>query len=204
MDVDELQPYEGGDGVASTSELLLHKRSHPSASQTVHLQIDEAFDIDAYIAPYEGRRRIERLLFIARSCPELRDRARQLALKAIETSSLDYKLYLHIIADGDGKAVHGDERWIEDARVKQESGREKLDVELKNYQNNLIKESIRVRTATVHGSTPLTTPFIDGIQRYRRLQSKIWRFGCRNPCLWQVEGLLHNPAACPRHVSECH
>lgn len=33
---------------------------------------------------------------------------------------------------------------MEDARVKQESGLEKLDVELKNYQNNLIKESIRV------------------------------------------------------------
>lgn len=72
----------------------------------------------------------------------MRLKAFQLALDTIKTSSLDYRLYQEVA--NECREVEIDEKWMEDARVKQESGLEKLDVELKNYQNNLIKESIRV------------------------------------------------------------
>jgi COP9 signalosome complex subunit 1 len=98
--------------------------------------------VDMLLSCLAGRRRIERLLFVARSCPALRVKAFQLALDTIKTSSLDHRLYQEVA--NECRDVEIDEKWMEDARVKQESGLEKLDVELKNYQNNLIKESIRV------------------------------------------------------------
>lgn len=68
--------------------------------------------------------------------------AYNLALEAIKDTSLDYKLYLSI---GDEcKDLNVDRMWAQEAKKKQESGLDKLDVELKNYQNNLIKESIRM------------------------------------------------------------
>ena len=96
------------------------------------------------------RRRIDRLLFVGRNCPTLRVKAYQLALDAIKLYSLDYRLYLDIGHECPEATV--DEEWAEEARVKQESGLDKLDVELKNYQNNLIKESIRVRVKPMAGS----------------------------------------------------
>jgi hypothetical protein len=41
-----------------------------------------------------------------------------------------------------------DDTWVNETHHKARSGLEKLEVELKNYQNNLIKESIRVRART--------------------------------------------------------
>lgn len=88
------------------------------------------------------RRRITRLLFIAKRCPDLRVAAYKLALDTIKETSLDYNLYLSI--GNLCKEVEVDRNWVRDAKKKQESGFDKLDVELKNYQNNLIKESIRM------------------------------------------------------------
>lgn len=100
------------------------------------------YSLDTSCCLCADRRRILRLLFIARSCPELRVQAYKLALDAIKDTSLDYKLYLSI---GDEcKDVPIDRKWAQEAKKKQESGLDKLDVELKNYQNNLIKESIRM------------------------------------------------------------
>lgn len=137
MEVDE-PVIVSGPGEASTSNLP--KRA---AKAPVHFKDDsEPFDLEGFVAPYTGRRRIERLLFVARSCPQLRVQAFNAALESIKTSSLDYKLYLDIL--NECKEADGDEKWAEEARVKYENEQEKLDVELKNYQNNLIKESIRV------------------------------------------------------------
>lgn len=63
-------------------------------------------------------------------------------MEAIKDTSFDYKLYLSV---GDEcKDVPIDRNWAKEAKKQQESGLDKLDVELKNYQNNLIKESIRM------------------------------------------------------------
>ena len=115
-----------------------------TAITPVPLKEDDSFDLESYVGPYSDRRRIERLLFVARSSPTLRVQAYTLALTAIQQSSLDYRLYFEVLAEC--KELSGDEVWPEDARIKQENGLEKLDVELKNYQNNLIKESIRVHS----------------------------------------------------------
>lgn len=114
------------------------------ALSPVIINEDDPFDLKSYVEPYNDRRRIERLLFVARSCPALRVQAYKAALNSIKQCSLDYRLFLEVLVEC--KELDWDESWAEDAKAKQENGLEKLDVELKNYQNNLIKESIRVRS----------------------------------------------------------
>jgi hypothetical protein len=45
----------------------------------------------------------------------------------------------------EGKEERVDREWIEKARREAQNGQDKLEVELKGYLTNLIKESIRVR-----------------------------------------------------------
>jgi len=132
-----------GSGGPSTSTSA-GKRSN---GLNLTLQDDDPFELDAYIAPYSDRRRIERLLFVARNCASLRQQAYSAALETIKSSSLDYKLYADVVAECKEVAavsLSPDQTWISSTKAKQESGWDKLEVELKNYQNNLIKESIRV------------------------------------------------------------
>merc|ERR1712093_963713 len=119
--------------------------TRPRAPQLT-LQDDDPFELDNYIAPYSERRRIERLLFVARNCLTLRAQAYNAVLDTIKKYSLDYKLYGQVLEEcvDLGEEVKGDQAWLATAKSKQESGLDKLDVELKNYQNNLIKESIRM------------------------------------------------------------
>ena len=154
-----------------------------------------------YAPPSVDRRRIERLLFIARSCPSLRVKAYQQALDAIKIYSLDYKLYQEVA--NECSEVQVDELWMEDARVKQESGLEKLDVELKNYQNNLIKESIRVRCSSNQSPEPVLSPArADGLPRHWRLPAQNRRCNRSYQILCKVKRVLHYLAAHPRHVAQ--
>jgi COP9 signalosome complex subunit 1 len=48
------------------------------------------------------------------------------------------------------EVVDVDQKWIEQTTSKNQNERQKLEVELKNYTNNMIKESIRVRERTIY------------------------------------------------------
>lgn len=117
-----------------------------------------------------GRTKITRLLFIASNAPALRGAALTLALQSIVASTLDVALYeatfdaynkfLFECSSGqmmnqaamqwyeamklEGKEMMIDRKWIETATREARSGQDRLEVELKGYTTNLIKESIRV------------------------------------------------------------
>lgn len=115
-----------------------------------------------------GRNKVTRLLFIAQSAPALAGPALTLALAEIQRSTLDVVLYeeafhmyrqtMSALESGEntspvaaawyesvkGKQVPLDRAWIEHARKEGQSTMDKLEVELKGYSTNLIKESIRV------------------------------------------------------------
>ena len=84
-----------------------------------------------------GRLRIERLLFVREHCPLLSNECQSLALKWIQTDTLDARLY----ASSGGC----DQQWVESTTKVAKERQEKLEEELKNYKSNHIKESIRVR-----------------------------------------------------------
>lgn len=104
-------------------------------------------------------------------CPSLSGQAFTLALATLRESTLDFAMYettfthyrqiVNHLQSGDnkdpvaqawyssikGKEVPIDRAWMDRARREARSGQDKLEVELKGYTTNLIKESIRVRSA---------------------------------------------------------
>lgn len=105
---------------------------------------------------FVGRRKIQRLMFIGRSCPALAVEAFRLAAEAIKADTMDVGLYEEAVTgyqaaldrglqDTDGNKLQRDDEWISNTRRAAQKESDKLEVELKSYQSNLIKESIRVR-----------------------------------------------------------
>ncbi|KAK4702667.1 COP9 signalosome complex subunit 1, partial [Phenoliferia sp. Uapishka_3] len=118
--------------------------------------------------PPSGRTKVTRLNHIANSSPSLAGPALTLTLASIKADTLDTTLYestfssyrqcVNSIATGEnkdplavawhqsvkGKEVPIDRVWLEKTRREAQSGIDKLEVELKGYTTNLIKESIRM------------------------------------------------------------
>jgi COP9 signalosome complex subunit 1 len=138
-------------------------------SAPVALPDPSVFDLEAYAAHYTDRRKVQRLLFVARSCPALAMDAFALAIATLEQTSLDVQLYEQAVQEhnaaleglqrelassskpsqaalnaADRKAIPLNQAWVKATRDKAEREQDKLEVELKSYQSNVIKESIRV------------------------------------------------------------
>ncbi|EKM56660.1 uncharacterized protein PHACADRAFT_253909 [Phanerochaete carnosa HHB-10118-sp] len=124
------------------------------------LPIDDnhPFDLDQYISNYTGRALVDRLTFLIPQCPTLAVQAAQVAAKHIRNMR-DTSLYSHLSiayeqaqtnASSDAplppfhEVVSIDQTWIEETNRKNADERTKLEVELKTYSSNMIKESIRM------------------------------------------------------------
>ncbi|KAJ6590942.1 26S proteasome subunit RPN7-domain-containing protein [Mycena vulgaris] len=114
------------------------------------------FDLDGYISNYTGRTAVDRLIHIIATCPALAPEAFQLAVQHIHQSR-DPSLYQQVMSAYD--QISGvsdaplpsamdlaslDTRWADETMAKNQAERSKLEVELKTYSNNMIKESIRM------------------------------------------------------------
>lgn len=118
---------------------------------------DHSFDLDAYIAPYTGRTVIDRLIAIIIQCPSIAPHALSLAIQRVyrlrDPSLLNAVInaYESVLGTQEGKGlppvadvVSVDMEWVEDVTKRNIAERTKLEVELKTYTNNMIKESIRM------------------------------------------------------------
>ena len=107
------------------------------------------WDLDQYILNYSGHGQIHRLKFIALKSSTLQGDALKIAIRLIKDTTLDVSLYqetveqLRLLDSGSPESVV-DRSWVENAIRTTKITTEKLEAELKNYKNNLIKESIRV------------------------------------------------------------
>jgi COP9 signalosome complex subunit 1 len=96
----------------------------------------------------DDRSAIKRLQFIAGSCPSL---APQALAKALDYTleGKDTTLYQNVFAQYNSVANPQeikdlDAEWVEKTSNKAQTEKDKLEVELKMYTGNMIKESIRV------------------------------------------------------------
>lgn len=120
-----------------------------------------------------GRNKVTRLLHVARTSPSVGGPALTLALNAIKALTLDTRLYeetyyqyrqlLESLAGQTGDEADSnatawleqsgakdhpepfDREWVEQSKHEAQAGLDRLEIELKGYLTNLIKESIRVR-----------------------------------------------------------
>lgn len=110
------------------------------------------FELASYIANYRGRTVLTRLYLVASCCPPLREEAAKILLAEAKKGS-DTTIYQDAVsllnrsnppADG-GTGL--DMAWLEKKEKQNAAETARLEVELKGYKNNLIKESIRVSSS---------------------------------------------------------
>ncbi|CAG8535831.1 18266_t:CDS:2, partial [Racocetra persica] len=140
-----------------SSILALFKMEDSNANakrkRTLDIVVDSPnnLDLDTYIANYKGHTKVDRLLFIAKRCPPLQIDAYKLALQELRDNSLDHNKYLNtanklneVLASQGYPSYPVDNAWVETTQKRAKTTLERLEVELKNFKNNLIKESIRM------------------------------------------------------------
>ncbi|GBE83515.1 G protein pathway suppressor 1 [Sparassis latifolia] len=129
-----------------------------TGKRPANLPVDEAhpFDLEAYISSYKGRTYVDRLVQIIALCPSIAAQALQLALLEV-FQMRDVNLYRTVLSTYEQVSVAsngqlplvGDiaplnQKWIDETNQKNQVDRTKLEVELKTYTSNMIKESIRM------------------------------------------------------------
>lgn len=107
------------------------------------------WDLDQYILNYTGHGQIQRLKFIALKSPALQIDALKYAIRLIKERTLNVSLYHETVEqlrllNPSLPETHIDQSWVEQSTRGAKQTTERLEAELKNYKNNLIKESIRV------------------------------------------------------------
>ncbi|KAG7445325.1 G protein pathway suppressor 1 [Guyanagaster necrorhizus] len=130
--------------------------SQPKRSFTVPVDDAHPFDLESYISNYSGRTVVDRLTHIILLCPSIAVDAFHLAIQHIHQSR-DPSQYQGLVtayeqayANATGSLPPISEfaslstRWIDETLAKNQSDRLKLEMELKTYSNNMIKESIRM------------------------------------------------------------
>ncbi|KAF5373404.1 hypothetical protein D9615_009517 [Tricholomella constricta] len=129
-------------------------------SRRIIAPVDEAhpFDLESYISNYSGRTAIDRLVHILQTCPSIAPETFQLAVQHVHQSR-DPSLYQHLLSIYEQLALSSDlpgqlpnpmdlatldTKWADETLAKNQAEKIKLEVELKTYSNNMIKESIRM------------------------------------------------------------
>ncbi|KAF4579650.1 hypothetical protein EYR40_000174 [Pleurotus pulmonarius] len=144
--------------VDAPEELLLPSTAPKSGRRSTTVPVDDThpFDLEGYIANYSGRTVIDRLTHIIVSCPSIAPEAFNLAIQHIHQSRDPSQYQIVLDAYEHASAVSPsplpspndiaslDGQWAEETLSKNQAERTKLEVELKTYSNNMIKESIRM------------------------------------------------------------
>ncbi|KAI0252803.1 26S proteasome subunit RPN7-domain-containing protein [Lactifluus subvellereus] len=158
MDVDPIE--EDGIihyGSAQTEALS----SRTLASWAVVVDDAHPFDLDTYISGYSGRSALDRLIYVISLCPALAPQALKRSLQLlIEPTQRDTEYYKAILSAYETTASRPGVRlpplddlvpdhtpfvaWAEETIERNNAERRKLEVELKTYTGNMIKESIRM------------------------------------------------------------
>ncbi|KAF9006986.1 G protein pathway suppressor 1 [Cyathus striatus] len=148
MDIDIIEETQG---MGSTP-------SPPKKPLLVPVDDAHPFDLEGYIANYSGRTVIERLIHITAIAPSIATETYQLAIQHIHQSR-DPSLYQYLLQayelvlsnSGEGSGLPDlqnvpqlDTKWADETITRNQAERMKLEVELKTYSNNMIKESIRM------------------------------------------------------------
>ncbi|KAH8101716.1 PCI-domain-containing protein [Cristinia sonorae] len=147
MDVDLIDETEG--------HAFVIQKSAGKRPQVLPIDDAHPFDLEAYISGYSGRAAVDRLTFIIAVCPSLAPQAFQLAITQMQ-SLRDTFLYNKTVEAYNNAQKQNEELpphtdvaiieqgWSENITAKNNAERTKLEVELKTYSSNMIKESIRM------------------------------------------------------------
>jgi COP9 signalosome complex subunit 1 len=120
------------------------------ASTKPHVQGTPRLELESYINNYDPQLRIARLVAIAKADSILSHEALRLAIVESKKGQ-DTQMYKKLVTvlrsnDTEDDLSTLDTAWIDKTDREVKSRTDQLEAELKQYKNNLIKESIRVST----------------------------------------------------------
>ncbi|PCH37462.1 PCI-domain-containing protein [Wolfiporia cocos MD-104 SS10] len=129
-----------------------------AGKRPLSLPVDDAhpFELDAFCSSYTGRTLVDRLSHIITLCPTIAGQALQLALTEV-FKLRDPNLYRSVLAAYEQAANNSNgqlspvtevapfnQKWVDETTQRNQADRNKLEVELKTYTSNMIKESVRM------------------------------------------------------------
>ncbi|GJJ14718.1 hypothetical protein Clacol_008985 [Clathrus columnatus] len=162
MDIDDIE--EQVNEAVLNVESLSDAKTTSKRGKRVAIDDEHPFDLDAFLSNYTGsynglyhhltdndliigRMTIHRLLHIAKHAPTLAPSALQLAIQYILQTS-NTTLYVSTLQEYNSlpsvEHIPVQQKWLDSTNAKNSSEKNRLDVELKQYTSNLIKESIRM------------------------------------------------------------
>lgn len=190
MDLDEMFDEAAG---AEQTESSYGSKPVQKRGASVPVDDDHPFDLESYMSiytgavnfvesfsrtsitpSYTGPTAVHRLIHIANHSPTLAPAALQSAIQTILQTS-NTSLYSSTVQDYNAlistrDAIPVDQSWIEESLARNATEKNRLEVELKQYTSNMIKESIRVSTLISCSSQgTCNSTMIDGTSRFGRL-----------------------------------
>ena len=123
-----------------------------SNTSTATINDIRKFNFHDYIRNYKNRNLLNRLGYLINLLPlnRLKLYSIKLLIDQLKAHTKDFKSYVHYVKlfnelnDDNSEAIEVDNDWLNRIENEVKSNLESLEVELKTYSNNLIKESIRM------------------------------------------------------------
>ncbi|CAI6085433.1 hypothetical protein V2G26_020603 [Clonostachys chloroleuca] len=135
------------------------------------------FDVESYISNYQGRTRFDRLMLLGESSVPL-------CVDALKAAVVEAKNgrdvgryrgaweYIRVAAPNEPEAIR-DNAWIESTETANKAETARLEVELKGYRNNLIKESIRMGNEDLGTHLEETGHLKEAAEAYGRMRHDV-------------------------------
>ncbi|KAK5071085.1 hypothetical protein LTS08_000281 [Lithohypha guttulata] len=143
---------------------------------TYHVTVSEApkFDLQSYIANYKGRTVFRRLYLIASCSTALQEEAARLAVAEAKKGSdvNQYQDAVQLLATITGQNVQElmDKKWLSNQEKQNAAESKRLENELKQYKNNLIRESIRMGSEELGVHNHSTGDLPNALKSFNRMR----------------------------------
>lgn len=187
MDIDPIYDEPSGLGAyeaAATGGAATTRSGQGRRRTTVTAPVDDAhpFDLDAYIAQYTGRTAVDRLMHIIHTLPAIAPEAFQLGVQLVHQGR-DPSLYQGLLSAYEQAVLNLgaastlpnplslatlDTRWVDKTNERNRAEQSKLELELKTYSGNMIKESIRMAHRDLANHFRQTGDYASALKHYTK------------------------------------
>ncbi|KDN34252.1 hypothetical protein RSAG8_12661, partial [Rhizoctonia solani AG-8 WAC10335] len=147
--LDYQDAYGDMEGVVSNGGPSTSVEAQKPVKRNIIVDDQHPFDLDLYISSYKGQAAIKRLRFVAANSTTLQADALRLAIEQVKAANIDVNLYHQLVTEYNAlpsvhKQITLDQDWMTKVKAAKDAEGDRLQVELKTYTTNLIKESTRM------------------------------------------------------------
>ncbi|CCO33638.1 COP9 signalosome complex subunit 1 [Rhizoctonia solani AG-1 IB] len=134
------------EGIVSNPGPSASTEAQKPVKRNITVDDQHPFDLELFISSYKGQAAIKRLRFIAAHSTTLQADALRLAIEQVKAANIDVNLYHQLVIEYNAlpsvhKQITPDQDWMAKVKGTKDAEGDRLQVELKTYTTNLIKEN---------------------------------------------------------------